>query len=212
VRCLVPALLAALAAAAASSAPDPLRVRASPVVAPCVAAAAVPFERATGRSLRVETAPLESPASAASADVVVGADAELTRIVESGVSHPDLEVDVARIPWVLVGTPSAARVRVPGGVVGRQARRSLEGVASSRLASLPAGGVPPRLASGEAAVVPLSLAGPGPVSSVSIPPLTVRALGVRASAKAEAARAFLEFLASGPGNEAFRACGRTEGP
>jgi hypothetical protein len=202
----------ALAAAAASSAPGPLLVRASPAAAPCVAAAAIPFERATGRALHLETAPLESPASAAGADVVVGADAELTRIIESGVSHPDLEVDVARIPWVLVGERSAARIRVPGGVLGRQARRGLEEVASSRLGSLPSDGALPRLASDEAAVVPLSLAGPGPVSSLAIPPLTVRALGVRASAKTEAARAFLEFLVSGPGNEAFRACGRPEGP
>jgi hypothetical protein len=201
----------ALAGAAASSAPGPLVVRASPAAAPCVAAAAIPFERATGRSLQVETAPLESPASAAGADVVVAAEAELTRIIESGVSHPDLEVDVARIPWVLVGARSAARVRVPGGVLGRQARRSLEGVASSRLGSLPSDRDLRRLEPDEAAVVPLSLAGPGPVSSLSIPPLTVRALGVRASAKTAAARAFLEFLAGGPGNEAFRACGRTEG-
>jgi hypothetical protein len=217
----LPALLV-LAAAAAVAAPSPLQVRASPAVAPCVAAAAAAYERATGRALRVETAGLESAFSADGADVVVGADAELHRIEESGASLPDLELDVARIPWVLVGPPgtsvpdmrslerSAGRVRVLSGTAGRQARRSLEALAPSRLESLPASEAPPRLELGEAAVVPLSLAGDGPVSSLAIPPLTARALGVRASPRKDAARGFIEFLAGEPGNAAFRACGRTE--
>ena len=57
--------------------------------------------------------------------------------------------------------------------------------------------------------VPLSLAGSGPVTPLDVPPLTARALGVRASARTTEARAFLDFLA-GPGNEAFRVCGRAE--
>jgi hypothetical protein len=218
----LPALLV-LGAAAAVAAPPPLRVRASPAVAPCVVAAAAAYERATGRALLVQTAGLESAASADGADVVVGADAELHRIEESGASQPDLELDVARIPWVLVGPAgapppdlrsldrSAGRVRVLSGTAGRQARRSLEGLAPSRLEGLPAGEAPPRLQPGEAAVVPLSLAGAGPVSSLAIPPLIARALGVRASPRQDAARAFVEFLAGETGNAAFRACGRTEG-
>jgi hypothetical protein len=71
---------------------------------------------------------------------------------------------------------------------------------------------PLRLVRGEVAVVPLSLAGDGPVSSLDVPPLTVRALGVRASARASAARAFLDFLTGEKGNAAFRACGRAGGP
>jgi hypothetical protein len=66
-----------------------------------------------------------------------------------------------------------------------------------------------RLGPGELAIVPLSLAGSLPVSSLDVPPLTARALGVRASARQDAARAFLEFLASEQGNAAFRACGRS---
>jgi len=217
-------LILVLAAAAAPAAPDALRVRASPAVAPCVAAAGAPFERASGRTLVVETAPLESAASADGADLVVGADAELHRIIESGASRPDLDLDVARIPWVLVGPPGAAapdvhaleregaRVRVLGGALGRQARRSLQGVASSRLAGLPAGAGPLRLEAGETAVVPLRLAGPGPVSPPAIPPFPARALGVRASPRTEAARAFVEFLAGETGNAAFRGCGRPEVP
>jgi ABC-type molybdate transport system substrate-binding protein len=59
--------------------------------------------------------------------------------------------------------------------------------------------------------VPLSLAGDGPAVTLAVPPLTARALGVRASPRKDAARAFVEFLAGEPGNAAFRACGRTEG-
>jgi hypothetical protein len=170
----------------------------------------------------VERAGLESAGSADGADVVIGADAELHRIEESGASLPGLDLDVARIPWVLVGAPgtpppdlrslerATGRVRVLSGTVGREARRSLDSMAS-RLESLPADEAPPRLEPGEAAIVPLSLAGHGPAVTLTIPPLTARALGVRGSPRADAARAFVEFLGGEPGNAAFRACGRTEG-
>jgi len=213
-----------LVAAAASPAPAPLRVKASPAVAPCVAAAGLEYERATGRKLAVETATLGSPASAQGADVVVAADQELNRIIESGTSHPELDVDVARIPWVLAGAAgtealdarslgrSTALVRVLDGVVAREAWRSLaqQGQAPSRVERVREPRTPIRLEPGEAAVVPLSLAGSGPVTSLDVPPLTARALGVRASARADAARAFLDFLTGEKGNAAFRACGRTE--
>jgi hypothetical protein len=216
---LIPIL--ALAAAAAPAAPGGLTLRASPAVAPCATAAALAYEKATGRSLLVETAPLEGAASADGADLVIGADAELHRIIESGASHPDLDLDVARIPWVLVGPAGAAaadlralereggRVLVPAGALGRQARRGLGSAAGG---SLPADFALARLRPGEAAVVPLSLAPPGPVSATAIPPFVARALGVRASPRAEAARAFLEFLAGEAGSAAFGGCGRPEAP
>jgi hypothetical protein len=217
-------ILVALLAVSPAAAPTPLRVKASPAVAPCVAAAGLEYERATGRRLAVETAALGSPTSADGADVVVAADQELNRIIESGVSHPELDVDVASIPWVLAGAPgtaaldvrslgrSAAVVRVLDGVVAREAWRNLarQGFAPARVERLHGTRAPLRLQPGEAAVVPLSLAGAGPVTSLDVPPLTVRALGVRASARPGAARALLEFLTSAKGNEAFRACGRTE--
>jgi hypothetical protein len=216
-------LLVVLAAAGSAAAPGTLRVKASPAVAPCVLAAGLEYERATGRKLLLETASLGSPASADGADVVVAADQELNRIIESGASHPELDVDVARIPWVLAGAPgtpspeigalarSATRVRVLGGTVSREALRnlSLQGVTPEHTERFDGARGPVRLGPGEAAIVPLSLAGPGPVSRLSVPPITARALGVRASAQAAAARAFLDFL-TGPGNEAFRACGRAE--
>jgi hypothetical protein len=220
----LPSVVLMLAAAATSPSSGPLRVKASPAVAPCVAAAAVAYERATGRTLAVETAALFDAASTAGADVVVAADAELNRIIEGGATHPDLEVDVARIPWVLTAANggeavsaaslrgSRATVRVMGGVVGREASRSLarQGIDPARFERLRDPVTPLRLLPGEAAIVPLSLAGPGPVSSLDVPPLTARALGVRASARTDAIRRFLDFLTGETGNAAFRACGRSD--
>ncbi len=216
-------ILLALVVATAFSAPAPLRVRASPLTRPCVAAAAGLYERTTGRAIAVEAGALGEPSSAEGADVVVGADAELNRIIESGASHPDLDVDVATIPWVLVGAPGASpdvdalqrsseTVGVLGGVAAREARRVLgqQGFAANRLRGLDRTEGPLRLGRGEMAIVPLSLAGDLPVAGLSLPPITARALGVRAGGRPDAARAFLDFLAAGPGNEAFRACGRTE--
>jgi hypothetical protein len=213
----------ALVAVTASSAPAPLLVKASPVVSPCVAAAGALYERTTGRAIAVSTVAVGEPFSVEGADVVVAADSELNRIIESGASHRDLDVDVARIPWVLVGafgaTPDVSAVRrssqtvaVLGGVAAREARRVLarQGFASSRLRALDRADGPPRLEAGETAIVPLSLAGNLQAASLSLPPITARALGVRSSTRLDAARAFLGFLTGEPGNAAFRACGRTE--
>lgn len=217
-----------LLAAAALAAPASLRVKASPAVAPCVSTAAAAYERASGRRLVVETAALFDAASTDGADVVVAADAELHRIIEGGATHPDQDVDVASIPWVLVGSggtggagvidaqslgKAATRVRVMGGVVGREASRALalQGLDPSRVARLREPMAPLRLEPGEAAVVPLSLAGTLPATRLDVPPLTARALGVRASPRPDAIRAFLDFLKGETGNAAFRACGRTDG-
>ena len=213
-------LLLALLAAPLLAVPPALRVKASPAVAPCVVAASLAYERATGRRPAVETAAIGSPSSADGADVVVAADEELNRVIESGVSHPELDVEVARIPWVLAGAPgtaapelralgrSAATVRSLDGVVARETWRRLriQGFAPARVERVRE--MPLRLQAGEAAVVPLSLAGPGPVTALDVPPLSVHALGVRASPRQDAARAFLDFLAGEKGNAAFRACGR----
>jgi hypothetical protein len=215
-------VLALLAGAASAPAPGALRVKASPAVAPCVVAAGLEYERTTGRKLSVETAAIGEHTSAEGADVVVAADQELNRVIESGATHPDLDVDVARIPWVLAAAPgtaapetgalarSATPVRVLGGTVSREALRnlSLQGKAPGNATRFDGARGAVRLSPGEAAIVPLSLAGPGPVTPLDVPPLTARALGVRASSRTTEARAFLDFLA-GPGNEAFRACGRT---
>jgi hypothetical protein len=217
-----PFVLAALLATPLAAAPEALRVKASPAVAPCVAATAAEYERATGRRVAVDAAPIASPDSAQGADLVVAADDELPRVIESGASHPDLDVDVARIPWVLAGPPGTAApeartlrrnggvVRTLDGVAAREAWRNLalQGLVPDRVERAARGPIVP--GQGELAVVPLSVAGPGPVSVLDVPPLTARAVGVRASTRPGAARDFLDFLVGEKGNAAFRACGRGE--
>ncbi len=117
-------------------------------------------------------------------------EAELTRILEGGESVDDLDVDVATIPWVFTGkgaagttvralTRSETRVNVFGGVISRYARQSLESLPPERVRSVKDVSIARRLPVGELALVPLSLAGPGPVSAADVPPLQVRAVGVR---------------------------------
>lgn len=201
-----------------------LRVKASPAVAPCVAASLAEYRRTTGQAASLEVGELGMPATAAGADLVVGADQEVGRIIESGTSAPDLDVDVAKVPWVLVAPPHTqgmelrslgatdAVVRTLQGVVAREAWRNLDqqGLSPRRVERVRAPGSPLALGPGEVGIVPLSLAGPGPVTSLPVPPLTVRALGVRASAQAAASRRFLDFLTGEAGQAAFAACGRNQ--
>jgi len=216
-----PILFVGVLAASVVAPPSVLRVKASAAVAPCVSAAAAEYQRSPGRRVVVETAAIGSQDSAEGADVVVAADEELNRVIESGASDPDLDVDgVATIPWVLAGAPGTAApelrslarpgslVRTLGGTVARETwrRLHLQGFSPARVERVRE--TPVRLQAGEAAVVPLSLAGAGPVTILDVPPLRVHALAVRASPRKDASRAFLDFLAAGPGNAAFRACGR----
>jgi hypothetical protein len=223
VRLALPLLAVPMAVAfatpAAPRAKGALVVKASPVARPCVLAAAATIGPSATR-VTVEPADIGAVDSAAGADVVVAAQEELTRVIEGGASMPEAESEIGRIPWVLVapsGSPSPdlqslartdATVRVPRGAIARHARASLETLPPGRVRSVRAeeGAVEPR--AGELALVPLSLAGAGAVTATRVPPVLVIAVGVRTSRQPDAARAFVEFLASGPGNAAFRACGR----
>ena len=218
-----PSIVVILALLGAAAAPrGELRVKASPAVSPCAAATIPLFEQASGVRASLQTGDVWGVTSVEGADVVVAVEEELTRVIEGGASRPDLDVDVARIPWVLLSTRgepavdvqalerSAMRVLVLGGAVGREARKSLQSLSPDRVRTVRALDGPVRLDVGEAAVVPLSLAGPGHVSSLPIPPLLARAVGVRQSPRPEAARAFLAFLTSERGAAAFSACGRED--
>jgi len=207
------------AVAASAARGGALVVKASPAVSPCVAAAAAAFRQATGAAVAVRTAAIGPVGSAAGADVVVAIEEELTRVIEGGESAPDLEVDVASIPWVLTGAGggtadlrglarSGAHVRVLGGAIGRHARQSLESLPAERVQTVRTPDGLRKLSPGELALVPLSLADPGPVAATDVPALVAQAVGVRGSPRAGVARAFLDFLATGPGNAAFRSCGR----
>jgi len=214
------ALAASLAAVGAARG-GALVVKASPAASPCAAAAATAFRQATGRAVEVRTEAIGPVGSAAGADVVIAIEEELTRVIEGGESAPDLDVDVASIPWVLTGAGpgtadlrglarSGAHVRVLGGAIGRHARQSLESLPAARVRSVRTPEGLRGLSPGEVALMPLSLADPGPVAATDVPALLARAVGVRATPRAAAARAFLDFLATGPGNAAFRACGRPQ--
>ena len=198
---------------------DVLLVRASPAVAPCVTAVVAAMPATSGPRPRVQTSAIGPVGSASGADVVVAAEQELTKVLEGGESAEGLDVDVATIPWVFVGKPAAGtdlralaragtRVVVFGGVISRYARQRLEYLPPERVRSARDASIARRLPAGELALVPLSLAGPGPVSSADVPPLQVRAVGVRGSERKAAARAFLEFLTGPTGRAAFGQCGR----
>lgn len=214
------AVLLLLAFAGPSPAGTPLRVKASPAVARCVEAVRELYEGRAGRSFVLVVGSLERADSAAGADVVVGAEDEFTRIIEGGVSDPEADAAIARIPWVLVGAGSDVRaldraagrqVAVLGGLVGLEARRSLQHLPAERVRRIePRSATEPvRVGPGALAVVPLSLAGPEEiVAPLAIAPLEVRALGIRAAYDVAAARDFVLFLARDPGNAAFRECGR----
>jgi hypothetical protein len=188
-----------------------LRVRASSAVAPCVAAAARAFRSSTSvavggfRDLH-------------DADVFVGADVEVTRALESGGALIRSEADVASIPWVLVvgrGNPLALRgtddlaragrdVWVLGGLAASQARRALSQVPPDQLKESEDAGL---LRDAAPALVPLSLAGAGERLAVDVPALAARAVVTSATKRPEAAKAFVAFLASEPGQRAFARCG-----
>jgi len=205
--------LTLLVAAAGAEGAKPLRVKADPATAPCLAAARDAYERASGRSFTIETGNLERARSAQGFDVLVGIEGELTRVLESGAA--DLDLGIARIPWVLVGAGGEVgaldrpkgRVFVLGGSVGLAARRSLQHLPAEQVTALPPGAGPVRPGPGELAVVPLSLAAGVPAAALDIPPLEVRGLAVSGSRDLEGARRLVQFLSSPAGAAAFAACG-----
>jgi hypothetical protein len=220
-RWAVPAVAVLFFRPAVAVGAEPLRVKASPVMSACVEAVAVAYRSATGRAVVVDTVMVEAPDAGRGYDVVVGADEELTRVLEGGSAHPDHDIDVARVPWVLLGaTPgtqavealatSNAKVRVVDGPVGLEARSWLRRTGRAAVSGGVARGGPVRLDVGEMALVPASIAGPSEGVAVDVPPVVVRAVGMRTSRQLSAVADFLAFLEKGPGKAAFCACGRAE--
>lgn len=211
---LLGALLLAIPLAPAARAQEPLRVRASAAVAPCVAAASQGY--AGGRRVAIETASLRDPGRV---DVLVGALVEMTRALEGGEAVVNSDVDIAEIPWVLslaAGNPlrvkSLTDVRergvdliVLGGPVSYEARRALAGVGTSRVRELSDRAA---LQAAPVALVPLSLAGSGERIAVSeVPPLRASAAIGAHAAQPERAQEFVGYLGSEAGQRAFAACG-----
>lgn len=205
------ALFLVVAPAWADSAPA-LRVRATEAMAPCVASASRAFTGGTGGRLTVETGDLAD----ASADVLVGSAVEVTRALESGGAQNDSDVEIARVPWVLVLGEAAPvveslkaiavaglEVEVPAGPASYEARRALLAASAGRVRESDASA----LRKAGIALVPLSLAGPGRRIAVDVPALVAQAaVGARA-ASPDLARAFVAFLGGEDGRRAFAECG-----
>jgi hypothetical protein len=205
--------VAALLAASSFAGPAAsLRVRATEALHPCAVAAARAFAATGGGAVTVEVGALDD----ATADVLLGSSFEMTRALEAGLGRDDSDVALAEIPWVLVlaerapvvaSLEEAARagleIGVWSGPDASDARRAL----SARTIRASEGRDASTLRKAEAALLPLSLAGPGRRIRVDIPALVAQAaLGARSSAP-ESARKLLAYLGGEAGQRAFSDCG-----
>jgi accessory colonization factor AcfC len=203
--------------AASSRAQEPLRVRTTPEVAPCVAAASPGW---SGGKVVFETVGLREPGPV---DVLVGTSVEMTRALEGGQGVVNSDVDVAAIPWVLTvasGNPLRVRsladvrekgveVMVLGGPAAYEARRALAGAGTSRVRESTDRQT---LRASSVALVPLSLAGSGERIAVpEVPALRVAAAIAVGAAQVERAEQFVRYLGSEAGQRAFAACGSAAG-
>ena len=190
--------------------PVPLRVRATETMAPCAASAARAYTLAGGPQALVETGALE-----AAADVLVGSGIELTRALESGAGRDDSDVAVVEVPWVLVLSERAPSVKsleeaaaagveieVLKGPISYEAQRVLAEKTKAHVREQDASS----LRKAEAALVPVSVAGPGRRITVDVPALRAQAAVGSGSRAEAAARAFVAFLASEAGRRSFAAC------
>jgi hypothetical protein len=215
-RRLAAATAACLVAAAGESGTFPaasreVRVRASEAFAPCLAPALAAFTRETGVRATLE---VKDPDPADGADVVVGDDSELTRVLEGGAADLASAFDLGYIPWVFVapaGSPadvtaaaSAERLTVLGGRLGREARSAL----GTRLPAdrLRLSRDRNELTSARYALVPRSLAGRGEQRPAGVRPLVAVAAAVRDSANAAGASRLLAFLKSARGRAVLSSC------
>jgi hypothetical protein len=204
-------LLAAGGPSASISAPAEVLVRASPAFAPCLEPALAAFSRESGVRATLEVGEPDPPAGA---DLVVGDDSELTRLLEGGTADLATATDLGYLPWVLVvpaGTPAgvaaataaADQLTVLGGRLGREARAALGGrLAGQRLR---VSNDREELRSARFALVPRSLAGPGERRPAGVRSLVAVAAVVGDAPHAAAARQLLAFLKSPRGHAALGA-------
>ena len=212
-RVALSTLLLVLVLAPSARAQEPLRVRVTPAVAPCVTAASPSWP---GARVAVETAGLRDPGPA---DVLVGTGVEMTRALEGGQGVVNSDVEIAEIPWVLsVASGNPLRVRslaearekgvevvVLGGPAAYEARRALAGGGTSRVRESTDRQV---LRAASVALLPLSLAGSGERIAVpEVPALRATAAVAVGAAQPERGEQFVRFLGSEAGQRAFAACG-----
>jgi hypothetical protein len=193
-----------------AAAPEPVRVRASAAFAACLAPALDAVAPAAGVSFVLTTA---DPDPAQDADIVIGDDVEITRLLEGGTAEVASAVDLGQVPWVMVvpeGSPHGSvsslatdPVAVLGGRAGREARASLGSLAAGRLAVTDDAGA---LRRARYALVPRSLAGPGERRASEVRPLVATAALIAGSPRRASAARLLARLASAEGRRALGAC------
>ena len=194
----------------AAAAPDVVHVRASAPFAACLAPAFEAFTRSSGIEAELSVAEPDPPGDA---DVVVGDDSEMTRLLEGGTAPPGGAVDLGYLPWVIVvpsGSPLGALsamgsgpVAVLGGAAGREARASLGSVAAARLAVTRD---PDALRRAPYALVPRSLAGSGERRPAGVRPLVATTALVAGSPRRAAAQRLIRFLRADDGRRALEGC------
>jgi len=189
----------------------PLRVRASAAFAPCLEPALAAFSRETGLATVLD---VNEPDPPGDADVVVGDDVELQRVLEGGGADIPSSFDLGYIPWVFVVPESspapvlsamaaADRVYLLGGKVGLQGRAALSGLSGERVRL---SRDPKELRQAAYALVPRSLAGPGEHRPAGVPALVATVARVSAAPHPAGARQLLAFLKGPRGRAALASC------
>jgi hypothetical protein len=185
-------------------------LRTSEAFAPCLGPALQAFARESGLNVVVDVGDLDPPRGA---DVVIGDDSEMTRLLEGGVADLATSFDLGSVPWVLVvpaGSPAGAlsalapeRVAVMGGRASRAARESLQGMPAERVrVSRDAD----ELRRARYALVPRSLAGSGEQRPSGVRPLMAVTAVIAGAPHPSGARALLTFLRSERARRLLASC------
>ena len=189
----------------------PVRVRASAAFAACLEPALVVFSRESGLAAVLD---VNEPDPPGEADVVVGDDVEMQRLLEGGAADIPSSFDLGYIPWVFVvperspasavlALASADCVYVLGGKVGLEGRRALPALSGDRVRISTD---PKELRQAPYALVPRSLAGPGEHRPSTARALVATAAMVTATPHPAGARQLLAFLRSPNGRAALSSC------
>ena len=190
-----------------------VRVRTNVAFSKCAAALVESYGRARGVRVSIEVA---SSLSVEGADLVIGEDAELTRILEGGLADVRTAADMGEVPWLLVTGPNepaapgalsalratATPLTTLGGVLGREARSRIPVSAGRVLVSTDLD----ELRAAPRALVPSTLAGAGRRQAVDVPPLVAVAATVNGSPHLEEAAQLLQFLRGVEARRAFARC------
>lgn len=187
-----------------------VHLRTNEAFAPCLGQAVEAFSRESATNVVID---LGDPDPPRSADLVVGDDSELTRLLEGGAADLGTSFDLGYLPWVVVvpaGSPvgevsaiAPGQVSVMGGRAGREARESLRGMTPDRLRlSRDAG----ELRAAKYALVPRSLAGAGQHRRAEVRPLVATAALIVGGGHPAAARQLLAFLRTERAHRMMSSC------